>query len=126
MLGIFENQYLNNKPLTITGTGEQRRDMVHVEDVVSANIFAMNFNNYNFCGEVYDIGTGSNISLNEIKQIVNKHYPGLHFDYVDPRPGDVATTKADVRKLRNIGWSANISIKDGIDSCFKELKNELS
>jgi UDP-glucose 4-epimerase len=110
----------------ITGDGEQRRDMVHVDDVVSANIFAMNFDSYNFCGEIYDIGTGQNISLNEIKNIVNKHHPKITFDYVEPRPGDVARTKAGIRKLKNIGWSAAISIEDGIDSCFKELKNELS
>lgn len=110
----------------ITGTGEQRRDMVHVNDVVSANIFAMNFDRYNFSGDVYDIGTGTNISLNEIKDIVQKHFLNVNFDYVEPRPGDVSTTLAEVRKLSNIGWKAEISIKDGINNCFKELKNELS
>ena len=65
-------------------------------------------------------------SFMKIKDIVNRHYPQVKFDYVDPRPGDVARTKADIRKLKNIGWSADIAIEDGIDSCFKELKNELS
>ena len=110
----------------ITGDGEQRRDMVHINDVVSANIFAMNFDRYNFSGDVYDIGTGTNISLNEIKEIIQKHFPTVSFDYVEPRPGDVSVTKAEVRKLGNIGWNAEINIKNGIDSCFKELKNELS
>ena len=100
--------------------------MVHVNDVVSANIFAMNFDRYNFSGDVYDIGTGTNISLNEIKDIVQKHFLNVNFDYVEPRPGDVSTTLAEVRKLSNIGWKAEISIKDGINNCFKELKNELS
>mgnify|MGYP003328485909 CR=1 FL=1 len=110
----------------ITGDGEQRRDMIHVNDVVSANIFAMNYDKHNFCGQVYDIGTGSNISLNQIKEIVNKHFPDNSFDYVAPRPGDVMTTKASVKELANIGWTASVSIEEGINNCFKELKNELS
>lgn len=110
----------------ITGDGEQRRDMVHIDDVVSANIFAMNFDKHNFSGDVYDIGTGTNVSLNEIKKIIQKHFPTASFDYVDPRPGDVSVTKAEVRKLGKIGWKTEINIKNGIDKCFRELKNELS
>ena len=53
----------------ITGTGEQARDMLHVSDAVRANVFAMN-RKEKFNGESYDIGTGENISLNELKEIV--------------------------------------------------------
>ena len=70
----------------ITGDGEQRRDMVNVKDVVSANIFAMQYDD-NFCGQNFDIGTGQNISLNEIKQIVLRHFPDVTFEYVPDRPG---------------------------------------
>ena len=34
VLGIFERQYLNSEPLTITGNGEQRRDFTHIDDIV--------------------------------------------------------------------------------------------
>ena len=110
----------------ITGDGEQRRDMIHVQDVASVNIFAMNFDRYTFSGDVYDVGTGSNISLNEIKDIVQKHFPAVSFDYVDPRAGDVDLTRAQTEDLESIGWKAEISIESGINNCFKELKNELS
>jgi nucleoside-diphosphate-sugar epimerase len=62
-----------NKNPFITGTGEQRRDMLNLEDAVSSNIFAMN-RKEDFCGKYYDIGTGENISLNEIKNIVEKKH----------------------------------------------------
>lgn len=104
----------------ITGDGEQRRDMIHVDDVVSANIFAMNYDG-TFNGAVYDIGTGANISLNEIKEIAQE-YHDINFDYVDPRSGDVLETLADTQKLKDIGWEHSIPIEVGITNCFKNLQ----
>ena len=57
----------------ITGDGKQRRDMAYLHDVISANIFAME-NKENFHGKHYDVGTGQNISLNEIKNIVLDYF----------------------------------------------------
>ena len=68
-----------NKSPFITGNGQQRRDMAHVEDIVSANIFAMEYND-RFNGKNYDVGTGDNISLNEIKKIVLKYFPDVEFE----------------------------------------------
>lgn len=100
----------------ITGDGEQRRDMIHVSDVVSANIFAMEHDGA-FNGENYDIGTGNNISLNEIRDIIlTKH--DVEFNYVEPRPGEVAETRADTSRLENLGWKHSVAISDGIASCF--------
>ena len=105
----------------ITGDGEQRRDMVHVDDVVSANIFAMEHEK-NFGGKTFDIGTGKNISLNEVVNIIHKHFPDVKFEKRPDRPGEVLLTKAETKDLKNLGWCATISITDGIDSCFKYLK----
>jgi UDP-glucose 4-epimerase len=101
----------------ITGDGEQRRDMVHVDDVVSANIFAMNYEEA-LNGAVFDIGTGDNVSLNELKYFVLEHHPDLNFNYIVPRPGEVAMTKANVEPLRELGWSASVSLEEGMKSCF--------
>ena len=106
----------NKKPF-ITGDGEQRRDMVHRDDVVSANIFAMSYSG-EFNGAVFDVGTGDNISLNEIREIVQNHHD-VEFDYIESRPGDVMLTKAEVSKLKNLGWSSQIKITKGITKCFK-------
>jgi UDP-glucose 4-epimerase len=65
VIGIFSNQHVQNKPLTITNDGEQRRDFTYVDDVVNANILAMKSNNVGK-GEVINIGNGSNYSVNEV------------------------------------------------------------
>ena len=62
---IFKEQILNNKPLTINNNGEQRRDFIHVNDVVRANILVAKHSN-NFYGDIYNVGNGKNYSINEI------------------------------------------------------------
>lgn len=105
----------------ITGDGEQRRDMVNVDDVVNANIFCMNYEE-KLNGSVFDVGTGANISLNEMSQVVKEHFPNVNFDYTEPRKGDVMTTKANVSGLAELGWRAGIEINEGISDCFRRLK----
>ena len=113
-----------NNPF-ITGDGEQRRDMAHRDDIVSANIFAMEHDGP-LAGQHYDVGTGDNISLNEMKDIVNGHFPEVQFDYIEDRKGDVLLTKADMSPLKALGWEPKINIKEGISDCFKRLKGTLT
>ena len=68
VVGIFINQILEGKPLTINGDGSQRRDFTYVKDVVSANILASNSLKVG-SGEVINIGSGKNISINELADI---------------------------------------------------------
>jgi len=110
----------NNLKPYITGDGEQRRDMVNVDDVVDVNIFCMNHEG-NFDGSVFDVGTSDNISLNEIKDIVVDNFPDMEFDYVEERAGDVQFTQADTQPLRSLGWTPKINIREGIAACFRRL-----
>jgi UDP-glucose 4-epimerase len=110
----------NGRDPYITGDGSQRRDMLYVEDAVDANIFAMEHEE-KFRGAVFDVGTGTNISLNEVKEIVLKHHPGVNFTYTDPRPGDVMFTEAATHGLEKLGWRTKMSIRDGIEKCFRSL-----
>ena len=62
---IFKEQILDNKPLTINNDGEQRRDFIHVDDIVRANILVAKHKN-NFNGDIYNVGNGKSYSINEI------------------------------------------------------------
>lgn len=118
-------QYIrDNKNPFITGNGNQSRDMLHVEDAISANIFAMD-RQENFKGANFDVGTGDNISLNDIKDLVEMLFPKVKFEYVEPRPNEVLKTCAETLPLKEMGWETNISIKNGVFRCFKSLKKEL-
>ena len=121
----FMRHIRENKSPFITGTGEQRRDMANVKDVVSANIFAMNYDG-KFNGRYFDIGTGSNISLNEIANIAKKHFPSVQFSYIEPRKGDIMLTKANIEPLVKLGWNPEVDIEEGIEECFCNLKREVN
>lgn len=105
----------------INGDGEQKRDMINARDIVDANIFCME-RHQNFNGAVFEVGTGENISLNQIKELVNKHFPEVDFDFRPARAGDVKETKANIAPFKKIGWTANINIFDGIEDCFARIK----
>ena len=96
VVGIFLNQLKNNLELTIVGDGEQRRDFIHVLDVVGVNIelFELNFE---FHGDIYNIGSGYNSSVNEIANLIsNKHR------YIGLRPGEAKNTLAKIDKIKNL------------------------
>ena len=65
VISVFMEQYKNKEPLNIVNDGEQRRDFVHVNDIVNANIrCAGNKNNFN--ADVFNVGTGKAYTVNEI------------------------------------------------------------
>ena len=68
VMGIFINQRLNGKPMTIRGDGEQRRDFTYVGDVVEANILAATKPHPTEI--VFNIGNGDNRSVNQIADLI--------------------------------------------------------
>jgi len=108
----------DQRPLRIDGDGEQTRDFIHVDDVIDANIFCMQYEK-DFGGTGYDVGTGSFISINEIKQIVEKHNK-VQWQFAAARRGDVRHTCANVTPLAELGWKATIDIRSGIEDSFKQ------
>jgi len=63
--GIFARQMQKGEALTITNDGNQRRDFTYVGDVVNANMLAATYSG-RFNGEVFNIGNGKNVSINEV------------------------------------------------------------
>lgn len=107
VLGIFLKQRKEGKPLTIHGDGSQRRDFVHVSDVVEANITAYNSR---VSGTSLNVGSGTNISVKELADLIsNKQVYGPR------RQGDAEVTLADISKIKKLlKWSPKITMEKGI------------
>ena len=108
------------KPLRIDGDGNQTRDFIHVEDIISANIFCM-LEKQKFNGKVLNVGTGKSISLNYIKQYINSKHEVL-WNKLPEREGDIKFSKADISELKKLGWESKITIDEGLDRCFNRSK----
>lgn len=109
VIGLFLRQKKAGDTLTITGDGRQRRDFVHVADVVKANILAMDYNGPHH-GSVFNVGTGKNYSVNQIAKMISNN-----FRYIDARPGEARETLANNHKLTyELGWYATNKIEDYI------------
>tara|TARA_Y100001963_G_C6682200_1_gene400411 strand:- start:42 stop:917 length:876 start_codon:yes stop_codon:yes gene_type:complete len=63
VISVFKEQYNKNQPLNIVNDGEQKRDFVHVDDIVEANILSSLSNKK---GKTYNVGTGNSYTVNKI------------------------------------------------------------
>jgi len=91
VIGIFLKQFKANESLTIIGDGTQRRDFINVKDIVDANMLAMNTNNINCFGKIFNIGSGSNISIKEIADLIS-----INQIHLPPRIGESKQTLANI------------------------------
>ena len=108
----------------INGDGLQVRDFVYVDDVVNANILAMESN---IDSEFFNIGTNSAISVLDLANIIIK-FSGLKLKPIHRSavPGDVKATQADTTKAKMmLKWKPTTSLKDWLKSAVLDVKNNL-
>tara|TARA_B100001250_G_scaffold356484_1_gene331607 strand:- start:8832 stop:9743 length:912 start_codon:yes stop_codon:yes gene_type:complete len=115
VMGIFSHQRLNNKPMTIRGDGEQRRDFTYVGDVVNANILASQSAKVGK-GEVINIGNGDNRSINQIADMI-----GGERVYIDPVVEPLETLADNSLAKKLLGWEPTQRIEDWVPIYKKEI-----
>lgn len=111
VIGIFERQYKSNKPLTITGTGEQRRDFTHVYDIANGMICLSKDTHK---GEIYNLGTGGNYSINELASLFK-----CKTKYIPKRQGEAWITKADISETVKFGYNPKENLHNYVKNFLK-------
>ena len=111
VVGIFLRQRAAGEPLTIVGDGEQRRDFTYVGDVVNANIMAAISNQEEEAfGEVYNVGTGTNYSVNEVAAMISDNTTNI-----PPRPAEARLSLANNKKIYEaFGWSPRVKLEEWV------------
>lgn len=103
VLGIFERQYNDGEPLTITGDGEQRRDFVDVRDIVDGMVKCMEAMHgavdMRYSGETFELGTGKNYSINDIAVAFDALWTAK---YIDATPGEMKETLCTDTKAKDV------------------------
>lgn len=112
VIGVFIRQKQTGQKLTVVGDGEQTRDYIHVSDVVDANIKAA-IHSSKLNGEVFNVGTGKNYSVNWIASQIENNFNNII--HIPPRAGEVRDTIADNSKIINtLNWTPTTSLEEYI------------
>jgi len=119
----FLKNIQEGKPPIINGDGLQVRDFVHVDDVVRANLTALESDVKN---AFINIGTGITTSVLELAdQIINSSGLSLKPIHSNTLEGDIRASQADIslaKKLLN--WEPKIKLKDWLNETVSKIKNK--
>jgi|TARA_R110000824_G_scaffold62352_2_gene165136 UDP-glucose 4-epimerase len=124
VIGLFKRQNKRGIPMTIVAPGDQRRDFTYIDDVIEANICAMNSSVIDIPYKIYNVGTGKNYSMYELAEMILKGstssdnmQEGQKIEVIDPRPAEVKETLADIREtIKDLDWLPKHSLKDKINA----------
>lgn len=117
----FISLLANDKRPEIYGDGEQTRDFVYVGDIVRANISAATTNEKSCFGNVFNVGTGVQLSVNKVmKELVSilgkKIEPIYGPSFIEPR-----YSCAEILKIKkHLGWEPKVSFVEGLNRTYIE------
>jgi GDP-L-fucose synthase len=121
----FREAKMNKEPVvTIWGTGEPKREFLHVDDLADACIFLMGI--YNEPGLV-NVGTGTDLSILELAGLIARitgYTGGIQKDL--SKPDGTPRKLMDVSKINAMGWKARISLEEGIRMVYEEYEKSLA
>ena len=127
---IFINSFLEGKPPTIFGDGEQSRDFTFIENVVQANLLACHekiaspLRAKDAAGEVFNIACGKRTTVNDlagtIKNLLDSPLEPVHGQ---ARKGDVRHSLADITKAQRIlGYEPKVDLETGLRKTIEWMK----
>jgi UDP-glucose 4-epimerase len=114
VIALFVKAALLGQPMRIFGDGTHSRDFVHVNDVVNANILAALHEEAN--GEVFNVGTGVETSVNELAAMINQiAQTQVPVEHVEDRAADFVRVKADLTQSRRVlNYQPTVLFRDGL------------
>jgi nucleoside-diphosphate-sugar epimerase len=112
----FITAALRAQPPVIYGDGGQTRDFVYVANVVHANILASRAPGVRVSGQVFNVGSGQSVSVNELwTRIATLAEVDLAPIYAPGRPGEVRESLATIGKARQlIGYDPVVDFEEGL------------
>jgi GDP-L-fucose synthase len=116
----FHEAKINKNPeVTIWGSGSPKREFLHVDDMADACVYLMENYDYQDIGEFVNIGTGKDLSIKELAELI-RDVVGYEGDiiYDSSKPDGTPRKLLDVSKLNGLGWTSNIGLKEGIKATY--------
>src|SRR5262249_38196463 len=125
VMSSFALKLLAGEPPVIYGTGEKRRDFVYVDDVNRFHLQCLT--DERTVGRVFNLGSGTNLSVNEIFQ----RLAGLLGVRIEPirnpdLPGEAEVTLADITAAKAVGWTPTTDIDTGLRRTLDYLRSTIA
>ncbi len=125
VLGKFITQMLRGDQPTIFGDGEQSRDFTYVDNAVEANLLACEAPASQIAGQVFNVATGRQVSLNKAFEILKgfTSYSGEPV-YGLARKGDIKHSFADISSAKtSLGYRPKIDFEEGLRRTVEWYRN---
>jgi UDP-N-acetylglucosamine/UDP-N-acetylgalactosamine 4-epimerase len=118
VISIWSEALGKNKTAKMYGDGSSTRDYCAVNDVVEANLLAMNLENKTIIGKSYNVGTGVATSLQTLWETLAANYNGnTKIEKLPYRNGDILHSSASTtRAEKELGFKAQGSLSEGLRS----------
>ena len=118
----FIRRLLEGEALTVYGDGEQSRDFTFIDNVVEANLLALQAPEAP--GRVCNIGCGERITLSELIRLLEEiTCIEAQVNYAAPKPGDVRHSLADISLARRVlGYEPKVMVKDGLRRAVEAIR----
>ena len=114
VIGIWRAKVKENKPLTIVGDGNQKRDFTHVDDIVDG-ILKIAFSKKTH-SDAWELGSGVSYSIKELFNMFKERFNATSV-YVDDQPGNYRETlRVNDDIIKELDWNPQDRLKDYINS----------
>ena len=114
VIGIWREKVRLNKPLTIVGDGNQKRDFTHVDDIIDGILkIALSDKNHS---DAWELGSGVSYSIKELFNMFKERF-NVTSVYVDDQPGNYRKTlRVNDDIIKELNWNPQDRLKDYINS----------
>ena len=111
---IFSSRLLNGNPPLIYEDGRQRRDFVHVSDIVQANLLVMSQPDADY--KTLNVGTGGALTILEVAEMLGRYLDGRTKPEISEqyRVGDIRHCFPNISRLAALGYRPQVQFEDGL------------
>jgi GDP-L-fucose synthase len=114
---FLEAKNRGDSQVVIWGSGDQRREFLHVDDLADACVFLLR----SYEGDDHiNVGTGEDLSIRELAEVVREIVaPAVDLEFDPSKPDGPPRKLLDVERLNELGWHAQIDFVDGVRTAYE-------
>ena len=119
----FISKAVNKEKIVIEGDGNQARDFTYIDDTVELITKIVISNKY---FRSLNIGSGKDVKINQILNLLQRHFEDIDYEYINGRPNEVKTFIADNSLVKKeFGFIPKVSIEDGVNKVLDYYKKKV-